>query len=327
MKAVRIHTYGGPEMLTYEDVEDPRPGAGEVLVRMKVIGVNYSDTSYRKGRGPRAAQPLPMTPGHEGFGHVAELGEGVSGVRVGDAVVFSGMHRLGTYKELMAMPALELIPVPPAMDGKLAVAVLNQGQTAHYLTHDAHPIEPGERVLIHAGAGGVGSNLVQIAKRMGASVFATVSTEDKAAFVRELGADEVCIYTQVDFEAEVKRWTGGDGVEAVFDAIGGEVLPKSLNCLARKGHAVCYGQSAGPPTPPIAWPQRQLSSYYMSNHHGNDYNHPGEEAIGRAHEVFRWVREGELKVHIHKEYALSDAAQAHRDIESRGTIGKLLLIP
>lgn len=327
MKAVRVHQHGGPEVLTYEDVPDPSPGASELLVDMRVIGVNYSDTSYRRGRSSRPGQPLPLTPGHEGGGIVAGLGQGVNDYKAGDRVVFSGMHRLGTYKQLMVLPALDCVPVPAGMDLKLAVTVLNQGQTAHYLTHDAHPIKPGERVLIHAAAGGVGSNLVQMAKRMGALVFATVSSDDKADFARDLGADEVCLYTRVDFEPEVMRWTDGKGVDAVFDAIGGEVLPKSLSCLARRGHAVCYGQSAGPPSPPIPWPRRDLSSYYISNHHAIDYNQPGEQAIGRAHEVFRWVREGELKVHVHKEYALADAASAHRDIESRGTIGKLLLIP
>ncbi len=325
MKAVRVHSYGGPEVLTYEDAPDPAPAAGEVLVTMHVIGVNYSDTHYRRGSYTGAGQ-LPLTPGHEGAGVVTALGDGVSGVQIGQRVVFSGQHRRGTYKELMVLPAIDLIPVPAGMDLKLASASLNQGQTAHYLTHDAHAVRPGERVLVHAAAGGVGNNLVQMAKRLGATVYATVSSEDKADFVRELGADEVCLYTRADFETEVMRWTGGNGVEAVFDAIGGDVFPKSMRCLARKGHLVSYGQSAGPP-PPIDWPQRGLGSFYLSYHTGSDYYHPGEEAIGRAHEVFRWVREGELKVHIHKQYALSDAAEAHRDIESRTTMGKLLLIP
>ncbi len=324
MKAVRVHKYGGPEVLTYEDVPDLSPAAGEVLVAMKVIGVNYSDTHFR--RGARQLTQLPIIPGHDGVGVVAALGEGVSTAKVGDRVAFVQQHALGTYKEQMVLPASDLIPLPPEIDMKLAIAVLHQAQTAHYLAHEAHAIKQGERVLIHAGAGGVGSNLVQMAKRLGASVFATVSTEEKADFVRDLGADEVCLYTQTDFEQEIKRWTDGKGVDAVFDSIGGDVLPKSQRCLARKGHLVCYGQSAGPP-PPLQLIQRGIGSYYMSYHTGADYSEPGPELIARAHEIFRWVREGELKVHVHKEYALSDAAQAHRDIESRSTIGKLLLIP
>ena len=325
MKAVRVHEYGGPEVLTYEEVPDPQPATGEALVEMQIIGVNYSDTHFRRGSYPNQASQLPLVPGHEGVGIVAGLGEGAGGVTVGDRVVFSGQHQRGTYKQLMTLPAAELIPLPPGMDMKLAVAVLNQGQTAHYLVHDAHPIKAGERVLIHAAAGGVGSNLVQMAKRLGAYVYATVSTEAKAAFARDLGADEVILYTEVDFEEEIKKRTAGRGLDAVFDAIGGDTLIKSLRCLARKGHLVTYGQSAGRP-PPLEWPLRGLGSYYMSNHTGADYSR-GEEGRRRAYELFRWAREGELKVHIHKEYPLADAAQAHRDIQGRSTVGKLLLIP
>jgi len=295
-------------------------------VDMKVIGVNYSDTHYRKGSGPAQGMSLPLIPGHEGVGVVAALGDGVTEVKIGDRVVFAGQHRLGTYKEQMLLPAIDLIPLPPGMDMKLAVAVLNQGQTAHYLLHDAHHTKPGERVLIHAGAGGVGSNLVQMAKKLGAYVYATVSSEDKVDFVRNLGADRVIVYTRLDFKEEIKKDTDGRGVDAVFDAIGADVLPKSLLSLVSKGHLVTYGESGGPPAP-IEWPQRGLGSIYLSHHTSADYNHPGEESIGRAYKIFRWVCDGELKVHIHKEYALGDAPQAHRDIEGRKTIGKLLLIP
>jgi NADPH2:quinone reductase len=325
VKAVRVHEFGGPEVLTYEDVPDSRPGEGEALIEMQVIGVNYSDTHYRRGSYPNQASPLPLIPGHEGIGIVSELGPGASGVKVGDRVAFSGQHRRGTYRQLMNLPAEELVPVPPTIDTRLAVAVLNQGQTAHYLVHDARPVKRGEHVLIHAGAGGVGSNLVQMAKRLGAYVFTTVSTEEKADFVRDLGADSVIMYTEVDFAEEIKKRTDGRGVDVVYDAIGGDVMPKSLHCLAAKGHLVTYGQSAGP-VPPIDWPLRQPRSYYISNHTGADYSR-GPEGVARAQEIFRWVREGELKVHIHREYPLAEARQAHVDIQGRGTIGKLLLIP
>jgi NADPH2:quinone reductase len=323
MKAVRVHQFGGPEVLLYEDIPAPELAPGEVLVRQQVIGVNYSDTQYRRGR---YGGDLPFIPGHEGGGNILKTGPDVTGFSAGDRVVYAGQHRRGTYKEEMAVEAAALVRVPQDVDLKLATAVLNQGRTAHYLTHDAHPLSPGERVLIHAAAGGVGSNLVQMAKRRGAYVYATVSTAEKADFVLGLGADEVILYSEVDFEEEIKRRTSGEGVQVIFDALGGEVLLKSLRCLARKGHLVTYGQTSGPP-PPLDWPQRGLGSIYLSYHTGPDYVHPGEEADRRDGEIFAWVREGGLKVHIHGEYALHDAAGAHRDIESRTTTGKLLLIP
>ena len=323
MKAVRVHQFGGPKVLLYEDIPAPELAPGEVLVRQQVIGVNYSDTQYRRGR---YGGDLPFIPGHEGGGTIVKTGPDVTGFSAGDRVVYAGQHRRGTYKEAMAVEAAALVRVPEDVDLKLATAVLNQGRTAHYLTHDAHPLSPGERVLIHAAAGGVGSNLVQMAKRRGAYVYATVSTADKADFVRSLGADEVILYSEVDFEEEIERRTSGEGVQVVFDALGGEVLLKSLRCLTRKGHLVTYGQTSGPP-PPLDWPQRGLGSIYLSYHTGPDYVHPGEEADRRDGEIFAWVREGGLKVHIHAEYALKDAPEAHRQIESRSTIGKLLLIP
>jgi NADPH:quinone reductase len=329
VKAVRAHEHGGPEVLRYEDVPDPTPGPGEALVEMQYIGVNYSDTHYRRGSHPSPAQQLPLIPGHEGGGVVQALGDGVTNVQPGDRVVFSGQHRLGTYKELMTLRAADLVAVPADLDMKLAVAAMNQAGTAHYLVHDARPLKPGERVLVQAAAGGVGSNLVQMAKRAGAQVFATVSTEEKAEFVRGLGADEVIRYTETDLVEEVRRLTNGEGVDVVFDAVGGEVLLQSLRCIASRGHVVTYGESAGPP-PPVAWPHFPGAprSFFLSNHTGADYNRPGtEEAIARADEFFRWVQKGELTVHIHREYPLAEARQAHADIESRSTIGKLILIP
>ena len=326
MKAVRVHEYGGPEVLRYEDVDEPVPGPGDALVRMQYIGLNFSDTKYRQGLYPGQASSLPIIPGHEGVGEVLAVGDGVTEATPGDTVVFAGQHRIGTYREVIALPAISCIPVPSGMDPKLAVATLNQGQTAHYLVHDAHPIEPGERVLIHAGAGGVGSNLIQMAKQLGATVFTTVSTEEKAEFARDLGADEVILYTETDFVEEIRRLTDGEGVDAVFDAVGGDTTPRSARCLAPRGHLVTYGRTAGPP-PPMEWPDWGPRSFYLSTHTGGDSNHPGPQAIGRAHEIFRWVNEGALKVHIHHESPLAEAQQAHEDIESRGTTGKLILVP
>jgi NADPH2:quinone reductase len=325
LKAIRVHTYGGPEVLTYEDVADPVPGPGEALVKMSIIGVNFSDTHTRSGSANR---PVPVVPGHEGTGTIVALGEGDSAFKVGDQVVFAGQHNIGTYKELMALPTDQLVPVPAGIDPKLAVAVMNQGQTAYYLVHEAYPVQPGDKVLIHAGAGGVGMHLIQMAKMRGAYVYTTVSTDEKADFARDLGADEVIMYTREDFVDAIKQRTGGKGVAAVYDAIGGDNVLRSIKCLQAKGHCVTYGQSSGGPTK-MEWPERSPGgprSYYLSIHTGADYSR-GEENIRTAHEIFRWVREGALKVHIHAEYPLAEAAKAHEAIESRGTIGKLLLIP
>ena len=326
MKAIRVHEFGDPEVMKYEDVPAPEPAKGEVLVTQQVIGVNYSDTQYRRGRYGGGGIEVPFTPGHEGGGTILEVGEGVTGFQPGDRVIYAGQHRRGTYKEIMAVDAIALARVPAGIDFKLAVAILNQGRTAHYLIHDAHPVAEGETVLIHAAAGGVGSNLVQMAKRRGAYIYATVSTQEKADYVKDLGADEVILYSQTDFEAEIKQRTDGKGVEVVFDATGGDVFAKSLRCLARRGHLVTYGQTAGPP-PPIQWPIRELGSIYLSYHTGPDYARPGEEAAARDSDLFRWIHEGELKVHVHGEFRLEDAAKAHEAIESRGTIGKILLMP
>jgi NADPH:quinone reductase len=328
MKAVRVHQFGGPEVLTYEDVADPSaPGEGQALIDINVVGINYSDTNYRRGFRMHQAVSLPLIPGHEAAGIVTAVGAGVNNVKAGDRVVFAGMHRFGTYREKMLVPAIACVPVPADVDLKLATAVLNQGQTAHYLCHDAYPVKGGDRVLVHAGAGGVGSNLVQMTKKLGAFVYATVSSQEKADFVRGLGADKVILYTREDFAEVIKQDTAGKGVHAIFDAVGGEVLPKGLACLARRGHLLTYGQSAGP-SPAIEWPPRGMAgSFYLSNHQGVDYSRPGEQTVRRAHEIFGWVKSGTLKVRVHKEYPLADAAQAHRDLGSRGTMGKLLLIP
>ena len=232
MKAVRVHTFGGPEVLTYEDAPDPAaPGAGLAAVDIQIIGINYSDTNYRRGLGAARTMSLPLIPGHEAAGVVTAIGAGVTEVKVGDRVVFAGQHRFGTYKEKTIVAANMLVPVPAGFDLKLAVAVLNQGQTAHYLLHDARKTERGDRVLVHAAAGGVGSNLVQMAKMLGAYVYATVSSDEKAEFVRKLGADKIIMYTRSDFVEEIKKDTVGKGINAVFDAVGGDVRWNSLRCL------------------------------------------------------------------------------------------------
>ena len=323
MKAVRIHEPGGVEVLRYEDVPDPVAGPGQAVVTITVIGVNFGDTAQRS-RNYRG-QPLPQTIGIEAVGVVTSVGAGVTEVQPGQRVAIAGEP--GAYAEQAAVNASRLIPIPAQLDDKRAAAVLMQGRTAHYLALDACPIHAGDKVLIHAGAGGVGSLLIQIAKRRGAYVFTTVSSAEKARFAADLGADYVINYVEQDFEAVIGEATGGEGVQAVYDAVGKTTFEGSFRSLARKGHLVMYGQGSGPPPPLDFERMRARGSFHVSSHAGADYRQTREELFGRTDDLFRWLREGELRLHISKEYPLSAAAQAHHDIESRGTIGKLLLIP
>jgi NADPH2:quinone reductase len=286
------------------------------------VGVNYGDTAGR--RGGYYTAPLPIIPGIEATGVVEAIAPDVTEVRVGQAVSFMGEP--SAYAEKVAVRASRLIPTPTGVDARTACATLAQGRTAHYLAMDAYPIQSGDTVLIHSGAGGVGVFLVQIAKKLGARVISTVSTADKVPFVRDFGADEVIVSTEEDFAERTQALTGGEGVQAVFDANGRDTFDRSLDCVARRGHLVMYGAASGPP-PPLDWAKHGRKSYYVSTHSGADYRATRDELLGRAGDIFRWVREGDLRVHIHKEYPLSEAAQAHRDLESRTTMGKLLLIP
>lgn len=323
MKAIRVYEFGGPEVLQYEEVPAPVAGPGQAVVRLEYAGVNFGDTPQFHGTYPGAK--VPMTPGAEGVGVITSLGEGVTGLQVGQRVATGG--DLGTCAELIAVNADRLIPLPEGMDPKQACAVLMQGRTAHYLTQDAYPIREGDRVLIHAGAGGVGSLLIQLAKRAGAYVFATVSSEEKADFARDQGADHVINYTTEDFAEVILEATNGKGVDAIFDAIGKTTIAGDLRCCARRGHIVMYGAASGPP-PPIDFSQQAMrprGSVYVSIHYGADYRRDTAEQIGRAYDLFRWVQEGELRLHIHREYPLAEAADAYTEIENRGTMGKILL--
>lgn len=324
MKAIRVFESGGPEVLKYVDVPDPVAGPGQAVVRIEYAGVNFGDTGVRRGTYPGGDVP-GVTPGIEAVGVVAAVASDVSLVHPGDNVAIAG--DLGCYAEYHAVHADRLIPLPQGISHRDAAAVLQQGRTAHYLAHDAYPVQPGDRVLVHAGAGGVGMLLLQMAKNRGAYVFTTVSSEEKAQFASSIGADETIIYTREPFADAVMRATRGEGVKAVYDHIGKDTLQGSLDSLARKGHLVMYGTTSGPPPPVDFGALRHKGSFYVSTHSGVDYRRSREELIARAHDVFRWVSEGALQVHIHAEYPLAEAWRAHRDLESRGTIGKLLLKP
>jgi NADPH2:quinone reductase len=245
MKAVRIHTYGGPEVLRYEDVPMASPGSEDVVVKLQAIGVNYIDTYHRSGL---YQVKLPFTPGVEGAGLVEAVGPEVRDVRAGDRVVYAMVP--GAYAEYAVVPAARVVRIPEGVDARVAAAVMLQGMTAHYLTQSTYPLRAGETALVHAAAGGVGLLLVRAAKMRGARVIGTVSTEEKARLAREAGADEVILYTRQDFEAEVKRFTGGRGVQVVYESVGKTTFDKSLNCLAPRGYLVLFGQSSGP-VPPV----------------------------------------------------------------------------
>jgi len=322
MKAVRVHVPGGPDVLTYEEVPQPVPGPLETVVKIDAAGVNYVDVYQRTGRYPIAP---PCTLGQEAAGTVAAVGSEVRDVRAGDRVAYSGV--LGGYAEYAAVPAEQLVALPDGVSTKHGAAAMLQGMTAHYLACSAYPLMPGDTCLIHAAAGGVGLLLCQIAKLRGARVIGTVSTAAKGRLARDAGADEVIIYTEHDFETEVMRLTGGAGVQVIYDSVGLPTFMKGLNCLARRGMMVLYGQSSG--SVDLVDPQllNQKGSLFLTRPTLAHYVATRAELEMRAGELLGWIRDGLIKVRIGKEFSLADAAEAHRQLEGRHTVGKVLLIP
>ncbi|MBI3244703.1 MAG: quinone oxidoreductase [Chloroflexi bacterium] len=322
MRAIRVHQYGGPEVLSHEEIPTPQPGAGEALVKITAIGLNFIDVYHRTGRYPGA---LPFTPGVEASGVVEAVAPDVTEVKVGDRVVYSPV--LGAYAEYAVVKAASLVPVPDSVDDRKAVAAMVQGMTAHYLAFDTYPVQKGDTVLVHAAAGGVGLLLTQVTKRLGARVIATVSTEAKAQLAGEAGADEVILYSQADFEAEVKRLTGGKGVACVYDSVGKTTFEKSLNCLRPRGYMVLYGASSGPVPPLDPITLMNKGSLFLTRPTIGHYNPDRASLLKRANEVFNWIASGELKIRVERAYPLAEAAQAHRDLEARLTTGKVVLVP
>ena len=322
MKAIQISEIGGPEVLKWAEVPVPTPGPDEVLIKVAAAGVNFIEIYFREGR---YKAPLPLIPGSEASGTVEKLGQGVEGFAVGDPVASAGVR--GSYAEYALVPAAQLVKVPAGLDLKLAAAAMLQGMTAHYLAFSTWVLEPGETALIHAGAGGVGLLLTQIAKACGARVFTTVSTHEKAELSRAAGADEVILYTESDFEAEVKRLTEGRGVDVVYDSVGKTTFEKSLNSLRPRGLLALFGGSSGavPPFDLIQLSQR--GSLFVTRPTLKDYTTTREELEARAGSVLSDVASGKLKLRIAHVYQLADAESAHRDLEARRTTGKVLLIP
>ena len=322
MKSIRAHATGGPEVLQFEDVPSPSPAPGQALIDIKAIGVNYTDVASRNGSNPPAS--LPWTPGREAAGVVAAVGEGVSEVAVGDRVAYA-MHT-GTYAQQQAVPSWLLVPLPSEMDFAAGAATMLQGMTAHFLVFGITRLNPGDLVLVHAGAGGMGLMLIQMLRRLGTRVFTTVSTDAKAELAKDAGADTVINYTRQDFEEEIKKATDGEGLRIIYDAVGQTTFAKGLNCLSRRGYMVLYGQASGP-VPPVDSGVLRNGSLFLTRPSLGDYTATREELLQRADEVLGWVTSKQLKLHIGLTLPLSEAQEAHRQLEGRQTTGKILLMP
>lgn len=322
MRAIQVTAPGGPEALILTDLPAPEPGPDEAVIEIAAAGVNFIDIYHRTGRYP---VQLPFTPGQEGAGRVRAVGSDVHDVSAGERVAWA--NHLGGYAELARVPAHKLVRLPDGVAERDAAAVLLQGMTAHYLAYDTFPLRAGHVAVVHAGAGGVGLLLTQMARRLGATVITTVSTEEKAHLSRDAGAHHVIRYTEQDFPAEIRRLTAGRGADVVYDSVGKTTFAGSLASLRPRGMLVLYGGSSGPVPPFDPMELSARGSLFLTRptiaHHIAD-----RQALAvRATAVLGWVADGGLQVRIGGTYPLGDAARAHRDLEQRKTTGKLLLIP
>ena len=322
MKAIRIHTPGGPEALQYDDVAEPTAGAGQAVVKLAAAGVNYIDVYFRTGANKA---PLPLVLGLEGSGAVTAVGAGVTDVKVGDAVAWTGVQ--ASYAQMTAVPADRLVKLPAGVAPKDGAAAMLQGMTAHYLVKSSYPLKKGDTCLVHAAAGGMGLLLCQMAKMLGATVIGTVSTEEKAALAKGAGADHVILYSKQDFEPEVKRITGGRGVDVVYDGVGATTFDKSLSCLRPRGFMVLFGAASGPVPPLDIQVLNVRGSLFLQRPSLNHHIAAREELLQRAGEVLGWIRDGKVKLRIEHQFPLAQAAEAHKALEGRKTTGKILLIP
>lgn len=321
MNAIRVTQTGGPEALALHKIDRPHPRASEALVKVLVAGVNFIDIYHRTGH---YKLPIPFTPGMEGAGVIEAVGDEVAELRVGQRVAWA-MH-IGGYAQYAVIPAWKLVSPPDAVSDDIAAAAMLQGMTAHFLTHSTFAIKAGSVALVHAAAGGVGLLLVQMIKKRGGTVIGTVSTEEKAMLARSAGADHIIRYTEADFEAETKKIAPG-GVDVVYDSVGQATFDKSLNCLRPRGVLVLFGGSSGPVAPIDPLVLSAKGSLFLTRPTLLHHAVTREELLSRAGDVLRWVADGSLNVRIDRVYPLTEAAQAHRDLESRKTAGKLLLHP
>jgi NADPH2:quinone reductase len=322
MKAIQVKQPGGPEALELVDIPVPQPKPDQAVMKIAAAGVNFIDTYQREGR---YKVPLPFVAGQEGAGVVTAVGSETTSVKPGDRVAWAGIQ--GSYAEYIAAPANRMVALPAGVSDREAAAVMLQGMTAHYLAYSTFPLKRGQTALVHAAAGGVGLLLVQIAHNIGARVIGTVSTEEKAKLAREAGADDIIFYTQDDFESETRRLTGGKGVDVVYDSVGKTTFEKGLNVLRPRGMMVLFGGSSGavPPFDPIALSAK--GSLFLTRPTLGHYTATREELEARASDLFAMLAGKKLKLRFEHIYPLADAQQAHRDLESRKTTGKLLLVP
>ena len=322
MKAIQVQKHGGPEVLTFVDAPAPAPKANEAIVKIAAAGVNFIDVYFREGRYPAA---MPFINGQEASGTVTEVGADVKSLKPGDRVAYTSV--LGSYAEYAAVPADRLVRVPDNLQLEQAAAAMLQGMTAHYLVHTTYPLKKGETALVHAAAGGAGLLIVQMAKQLGARVIGTAGTAEKLRLARDAGADEVINYREQDFEAETKRLTGGKGVDVVYDGVGQSTFDKDFNVLRPRGYLVLFGAASGAVAPVDPTKLAQKGSLFLTRPTLGHYIATREELERRSSDVLSQVANGKLKLRIEHVYKLQDAAQAHRDLESRKTSGKLLLAP
>ncbi|PON39657.1 Alcohol dehydrogenase superfamily, zinc-type [Trema orientale] len=323
VKAFRVHELGGPEVLKWEDVEIGEPKEGEIRVRNKAIGLNFVDVYFRKG--VYKAPTMPFTPGREACGVVTAVGPGVTGWQVGDLVAYAG-NPMGSYAEEQILPADGVVPVPDSISPVTAASILLKGLTVQFLLHRCYKVEPGHTILVHAAAGGVGSLLCQWANALGATVIGTVSTKEKAAQAKDDGAHHVIIYKEEDFVARVNEITLGKGVDVVYDSVGKDTFQGSLACLKLRGYMVSFGQSSGTPDP-VPLSDLSAKSLFLTRAMLSHYNVTRDEQLWAAGEVFANVASGVLRVRVNHTYPLSQAPQAHADLENRRTTGSVVLIP
>jgi NADPH2:quinone reductase len=322
MKLIQIAKTGGPEEMRLIDAPIPSPGPNQALIKVAASGVNFIDVYFRIGL---YKADLPFTPGNEAAGTVEAVGPGVTDLKPGDRVAYA-MHR-GSYAEYTVVPAAVIVKLPDSVDFPTAAAAMLQGMTAHYLTHSTFPLKPGDTCLIHAAAGGAGRLAVQMAKMLGATVYGTAGTDEKAAIAKSAGADDVIVYTRQDFVEEVKRLTGGKGVDVVYDSVGLSTFLKGLDIIRPRGMMVLFGQSSGAVAPFDPSILNQKGSLFLTRPSLAHHCLTREELLWRSGDVLGWIASGKLELRIDKTYPLADAPQAHRDLESRRTAGKLILIP
>lgn len=322
MKSVVVTEHGGPEVLKVRESDDPTPRKHEVLVRVHAAGINFIDTYHRTGQ--YAGFP-PFTPGMEGAGEVEAVGDDVTEFEAGDRVAWAGYR--GSYAELAAIPATKLVPVPDDLDLDVAAAMLLQGMTAHYLTRSAYQLTDSDTCLVHAAAGGTGLLICQIAKRAGARIIGTASTEEKAQNARDAGADDMILYTERSFLDAVKELTDDKGVDVVYDSVGKDTFMDGFDALKMRGTMVLFGASSGAPEPLDPQTLNKKGSLYLTRPSLFDYIDTREELLERSGDIYRWAAAGELEVRIDSRWALDQAADAHRHLESRKSSGKLLIQP